>query len=42
MQTVPRGSETSGFLKGDGALYSGETRFAKDARGDGPRLRGHF
>ena len=32
MQTVPRGSETSGFLKGDGALYSGETRYAKDGR----------
>ena len=34
MQTVPRGSETSGFLKGDGALYQGESRFstAKDGR----------
>lgn len=35
MQTVPRGSETSGFLKGDGALYQGESRYAKDKRPDG-------
>lgn len=37
MQTVPRGSETSGFLKGDGALYQGEKggAYFKDRRGEG-------
>ena len=42
MQTVPRGSETSGFLKGDGALYQGDSRFAKDARPTGHDSGGLF
>ena len=37
MQTVPRGNETSGFLKGDGAIYQGERAnvFSKKGRPDG-------
>lgn len=42
MQTVPRGSETSGFLKGDGALYQGDSRYAKDPRAESHKSGGIF
>ena len=42
MQTVPRGAETSGFLKGDGALYEGNSRLTRGTRADTHKSGGIF